>query len=66
MAGDPPNCNMCPYRNSISVQYKPEQKHASRCPVCDGTGVIKIETNTTAGNYTKVCHGCRGCGWVSY
>jgi len=34
--------------------------------VCGGTGEIKIEQNTSVGGYTKPCHGCHGCGWISY
>jgi len=42
--------------------------HAELCPVCEGIGQVIIypNENTTANvDYTVVCHGCDGLGWIT-
>jgi len=37
------------------------------CPVCNGSGTLKVipQYQTTANhNYETTCHGCNGKGWV--
>ena len=42
--------------------------HSERCPVCFGTGKVKISDNgqIIGGSFpdSKQCHGCAGKGWV--
>jgi len=33
--------------------------HAEKCPVCDGSGKVKVD------DITIDCHGCAGKGWVT-
>lgn len=49
--------------------------HAEKCPVCDGTGIIKwynrnfspfgFESTSGQSFIEKTCHGCQGKGWVT-
>ena len=42
--------------------------NAVKCPVCMGAGILYEypNDNTSSGthNNTRMCHGCKGVGWV--
>ena len=38
--------------------------HAEKCPVCNGAGIVKDE-NSKSHFPDKICHGCKGIGWVT-
>ena len=41
-------------------------KKASKCPVCDGAGVVVIQLlSMPPQNQTVSCGGCQGKGWVA-
>ena len=40
-----------------------KMSHAQRCPVCNGSGKVLQEPDTTS-NMRITCYGCGGKGWV--
>ena len=38
--------------------------HAECCPVCNGSGQVRDNLDSTCAAPTKMCHGCGGLGWV--
>jgi DnaJ-class molecular chaperone len=49
--------------------YIPNDKKAVLCPVCCGKGELELTdwrpSSTTIANFSKICHGCNGSGWVT-
>jgi DnaJ-class molecular chaperone len=40
--------------------------HAEKCPVCYGSGRVKVGYPLATIDYgDKTCHGCGGTGWVT-